>query len=71
MSEKESVKTNEQETTPETYHVKKQQGRCTGEKNKKVTAKLNESETGPRKSRGKNKDDNSNLPLTEDNDFCF
>jgi len=53
MSEKESVKSNEQETPPQTSHLKKQQGRYTGEKNKKVTAKLNETETGPRQSRGK------------------
>jgi len=53
MSEKESMKTSEQETMPQTSHVKKQVRRYTGEKNKKVTAKLNESETGPRRSRGK------------------
>jgi hypothetical protein len=64
MSEKESVKTNEQETRPRTSRATKQRRRYTGE-NKKVTAKLNEQETGPRRSRGKNKDDNTNLPLTE------
>jgi hypothetical protein len=53
MSEKENVKNSEQETTPPTLQVKKQQGRYSSEKNKKVTAKLNESETGPRRSRGK------------------
>ena len=52
MNEKESVKTNEQETKPQTSPVKEVR-RYTGEKNKKVTAKLNETETGPRRSRGK------------------
>jgi hypothetical protein len=52
VSEKESVKTNEQETKPQTSSVKKQRKRYTGE-NKKVTAKLNEQEAGPRRSRGK------------------
>ena len=52
MSEKESVKTNEQETKPQTSREKKQRNRYTGE-NKKVTAKLNEQEAGPRRSRGK------------------
>ena len=52
MSEKESVKTNEQETRPRTSRAKKQGRRYTGE-NKKVTAKLNEQQTGPRRSRGK------------------
>lgn len=52
MSEKESIKTNEQETKPQTSHVKKQNRRYTSE-NKKVTAKINEPETGPRRSRGK------------------
>jgi hypothetical protein len=42
MSEKESVKTNEQK-----------QGRRYTSENKKVTAKLNEQQTGPRRSRGK------------------
>jgi hypothetical protein len=51
MSKKESVKTSEQETKPQTSPVKEVK-RYTGE-NKKVTAKLNETETGPRKSRGK------------------
>jgi len=51
MSEKESVKTSEQETKPQTSPVKEVK-RYTGE-NKKVTAKLNETETGPRRSRGK------------------
>ena len=53
MSEKEPLKKGEQETTPSTLPVKKHQGRYSTEKNKKVTAKLNESETGPRRSRGK------------------
>ena len=53
MSEKENVTNNEQEVVPSTSQVKKQQGRYSGEKNKKVTAKLNETETGPRRARGK------------------
>jgi hypothetical protein len=53
MSEKESPKVNDLETTPPKLHEKKQVGRYSGEKNKKVTAKLNESQTGPRRSRGK------------------
>jgi len=53
MSEKENIKSNAQETTSQTSHVRKQQGRYSGEKNKKVTPKLNETETGPRRSRGK------------------
>lgn len=53
MSEKESQKVNEQGTTPPKHHEKKQVTRYSGEKNKKVTAKLNESQTGPRRSRGK------------------
>jgi hypothetical protein len=52
MSKKENIKSNEQETPPQTSHLRKQQGRYTSE-NKKVTAKLNETETGPRQSRGK------------------
>lgn len=52
MSEKESVKTSEQETRQRASRVIKQVRRYTGE-NKKVTAKLNETETGPRRSRGK------------------
>jgi hypothetical protein len=51
MSEKE-LKINEPEKLPKTTHVKKQQGRYSGE-NKKETAKLNETETGPRRGRGK------------------
>lgn len=51
MSEKESDKINEEKTIAKT-HIKKQTKRYTGE-NKKVTLKLNESETGPRRSRGK------------------
>ena len=66
MSEKENVKSNEQETTPQTSHVKKQSRRYTSEKNKKETRKLNETETGPDNLAEKNKDDNSNLPPTED-----
>ena len=53
MSEKENVKADEQEPVPQTSQVKKQQGRYSGEKNKKETAKLNETETGARQSRGK------------------
>jgi hypothetical protein len=52
MSEKESPIVNDQETTP-LKHERKQVRRYSGEKNKKVTAKLNETETGPRRSRGK------------------
>jgi len=52
MSEKENVKTNENETKPKTSRTKKLERRYTGE-NKKVTPKLNEQEAGPRKSRGK------------------
>jgi hypothetical protein len=52
MSEKEKVKINDQETTPQASIGKKQQGRYTGE-NKKVTANLNEQEAGSRRSRGK------------------
>lgn len=52
MSEKEGPKVNEQEAKP-LKHEKKQVKRYSGEKNKKVTQKLNESETGPRRSRGK------------------
>ena len=52
MSEEESVKTNEQETKPNTSRTKKLERRYTGE-NKKVTQKLNEEESGPRRSRGK------------------
>ena len=51
MSEKESMKAKEQETPPQTSHLKKQQGRYTSEKEK-----------GPEK----NNADNSNLPQTED-----
>jgi hypothetical protein len=52
MSEKESMKTNEQETELQKSPGKKQTPRYTGE-NEKVTPKLNEQKTGPRKSRGK------------------
>jgi hypothetical protein len=48
MSEKENIKLNEQETPPETSLLKKQQGRYSSEKNKKVTPKLNKGETGQR-----------------------
>jgi hypothetical protein len=53
MNEKKNVKFVEQEASTQTSHLKKQQGRYTGEKNKNITAKLNETETGPRQSRGK------------------
>ena len=52
MSVKENVKSNEQETS-QTSHLKKQQGRYSGEKSKRETSKLNETETGARQSRGK------------------
>ena len=52
MNEKES-KIDEQETKQPTLHVTRGERRYSGEKNKKVTAKLNETETGPRRSRGK------------------
>ena len=52
MSEKESAKTDEQETRPQATHARKQGGRYSGE-SQKVAAKLNEQETGPRRSRGK------------------
>ena len=45
MSEKENMKPKEQETPPGTSHLKKQQGRYTGEKNKKETPKVNKGET--------------------------
>jgi hypothetical protein len=54
MSEKESSKVNDPEATP-LKQEKKQVKRYSGEKNKKVTGKLNESGTTPqtRRSRGK------------------
>ena len=52
MSEKENMKPKEQETTPQTAHLKKQQGRYTSEK-KKEPEKQNKTETGTRQSRGK------------------
>ena len=52
MSEKEKVKINDQETTPQASIGKKHQKRYSGE-NKKVTVPLNEQVTGPRTSRGK------------------
>ena len=51
MSEKESVKTDEQEKKPQKSPVKEVR-RYTGA-NKKVPEKLNETETGIRQSRGK------------------
>ncbi len=53
MSKIKNAKSDEQEAPTQTSHLKKQQGRYSVEKNKKVTAKLNESETEPRQSRGK------------------
>jgi hypothetical protein len=52
MSEKENKTPKEQETSPQTPHVKKQQGRYTSEK-KKEPETLNKTETGTRQSRGK------------------
>jgi len=52
LNEKEGVKTGEQETKQQPSHVTKEVRRYTGE-NKKVTAKLSETETGQRRSRGK------------------
>ncbi|MGD0644746.1 MAG: hypothetical protein ABSA75_07565 [Candidatus Bathyarchaeia archaeon] len=52
MSEKENPKVDKQELRPQTSRAIKQVKRYTGE-NKKVTAKLNETETGPRRTRGK------------------
>jgi len=52
MSKKENLKPNDQKTTPKASHVKEIK-RYTSEKNKKETPKLNETQTGPRKSRGK------------------
>jgi len=49
MNEKESLKVNFQETTQPEPCEKKQVKRYSGEKNKKVTAKLNESQTGTRR----------------------
>jgi hypothetical protein len=53
MSQKKREKSETLETTAPTSHLKKQQGRYSSEKNKKITPKLNETETGPRQSRGK------------------
>ena len=52
MEESGKRKEAEKMSEAQTSSGKKQQRRITGE-NKKVTAKLNELETGPRKSRGK------------------
>ena len=48
MSEKENMKPNEHETPSKTSHLKKQHGRYSSEKNKKVTPKINKGETGQR-----------------------
>ncbi len=53
MSEKENIKSKEQEAPPQTSHPKKQQGRYSSEKSKNETPKVNETETGTRQSRGK------------------
>jgi hypothetical protein len=52
MSEKENIKTYEQETKQPPSHVKEVK-RYSGEKNKKVSEKQNESQTGPHAPRGK------------------
>ena len=52
MSEKENIKSDQQESKPQTSNIKKQQGRYTSEK-KKEPEKRNKSETGTRQSRGK------------------
>jgi len=52
MSEKESVKNVEQETRKPTSNVKEVK-RYSGEKNKKVSTKQNETQTGSRTPRGK------------------
>jgi hypothetical protein len=64
MGEKENVKANPKKTKRQSSGTKKLERRYTRE-NKKVAPKLNEQDSGPRKSRGKNKGDNSNLLLTE------
>ncbi len=52
MSEKENIKTYEQETKQPPSHVKEVK-RYSSQKNKKVSAKQNESPTGSRTPRGK------------------
>ena len=52
MSEKEKIKTNEQETKQPIAHVKEVK-RYSGDKNKKVSEKQTESQTGPHHPRGK------------------
>ncbi len=52
MSEKESAKNSEQETKQPSSHVKEVK-RYSGQKNKKVSEKQNESQTGPHTPRGK------------------
>jgi len=47
MTEKETIKKNEQEPTSQLHHLKKQPPRYTYE-DKKETAKIHESETEPR-----------------------
>ena len=64
MSEKENKKPNEQETPPQTSHVKKQQGRYSMRRTKKKLRSSMRPKQG--QSEEKNKDDNSNLHPTED-----
>jgi hypothetical protein len=52
MSEKEKLKTKEQEINPQTMHQKKLE-KPYAPGNKKITPKPNEQESGPRRSRGK------------------
>jgi hypothetical protein len=52
MGKKVDLKPNDQKTTPKAPHVTEIK-RYTSEKNRKETPKLNETQTGPRKSRGK------------------
>jgi hypothetical protein len=52
MSEKEKLKTKEQEINPQTMHQKRlEKPYASG--NQKITPKPNEQESGPRRSRGK------------------
>jgi hypothetical protein len=61
LTEKESETNIEQKTKQPTSQVKEVK-RYSGEKNKRVSEKQTESQTGPRHPLGKNKDANSNLP---------
>jgi hypothetical protein len=53
MNEKKDMENREKGLMPSTLPVKKQQGRYSIEKSKRVTANLNVSKTGPRQPRGK------------------